>query len=88
MAIEKARHRIEKLLAYDEAVLKDPQSGRIYQRRQTVLYDLRIRGRVNILRFAERVGFTIKRKQRKLKELLQRYRGQPALAYRMEGITE
>jgi len=36
--------------------LKDPQSGRIYQRRQTVLYDLRIRGRVNILRFAERVA--------------------------------
>ena len=68
--------------------LKDPQSGRIYKRRQTVLYDLRIRGRVNILRFAEKVGFTIKRKQRKLKELLQRYRGQPALAYRIEGVTE
>ena len=37
------------------------------------MWDLAIYGRENILRFAEKVGFTIARKQAELMELVRRY---------------
>jgi len=54
-------------------LLKCPKTGKRYYRNSKVMWDLAIYGRENILRFAEKVGFTIARKQAELMELVRRY---------------
>jgi len=52
-----------------------PENGKVYRRNSEFGIFLAIYGKDNILRFAERVGFTIARKQAALMELVRRYRG-------------
>jgi len=54
-------------------LLKCPKTGKRYHRNSEVILDLAIYGRENILRFAEKVGFTIARKQSELTQLIRRY---------------
>ena len=48
-------------------------SGKVYQRNKDVCYVLLIYGKENILRFAENVGFAIKRKRLELQKLIRKY---------------
>ena len=51
-----------------------PRTSKLYRRNKDSMIRLAILGEENILRFAEKVGFTIARKQVKLMELVRRYR--------------
>ena len=52
-----------------------PRTGKVYRRNSEFIVRLVICGKDNILRFAERVGFTIARRRAALMELVRRYRG-------------
>ena len=52
-----------------------PRSGKLYRRNNEFIAYLAIYGEENILRFAEKVGFTIARKQVELMKLVRRYHG-------------
>jgi len=54
--------------------IRDPKSQKIYQRKRNIAYCLVISRRENIVKFAEKVGFRIKRKQKALESLLRRYK--------------
>jgi len=51
-----------------------PKTGKLYRRNSEFITYLAIYGEENILRFAERVGFTIARKRVELLKLVRRYR--------------
>ena len=51
-----------------------PRTGKLYRRSSRFVIHLAIYGEENILRFAERVGFTIARKQLELMKLVRKYR--------------
>jgi len=53
----------------------NPRTGKIYRRNNENRLFLAILGEENILKFAEKVGFTIVRKQVELMKLVGRYRG-------------
>jgi intein-encoded DNA endonuclease-like protein len=55
--------------------MKCPKTGKLYRRNSGSIMCLAIYGEENILRFAERVGFTIARKRAALMKLVRRYRG-------------
>jgi len=76
-----ARHLLQKLDVNSkiytwkqQLYVKDPKSKKIYQRKQNIAYCLVISRRENIVRFAKKVGFRIRRKQKALEGLLQKYR--------------
>ncbi len=51
-----------------------PRTGKLYRRSSRFVVRLTILGEENILRFAEKVGFTIARKQVELMKLVRKYR--------------
>ncbi|OYT66788.1 MAG: hypothetical protein B6U65_04770 [Candidatus Wolframiiraptor sp. EX4484-121] len=57
--------------------VKDPEGRKIYRRKQDVAYCLVISRRENIVKFAKKVGFRIRRKQKALEDLLQKYKSTP-----------
>ena len=78
--IELCKQLLEKIGVYcsihkrrQSKLLKCPKTGKRYHRNSEVILDLAIYGRENILRFAEKVGFTIARKQSELTQLIRRY---------------
>ncbi|MHA1632645.1 MAG: LAGLIDADG family homing endonuclease [Candidatus Freyarchaeota archaeon] len=52
-----------------------PRTGKLYRRSNRFVVHLTILGEKNILRVAEKVGFTIARKRAALMELVRKYRG-------------
>ena len=54
--------------------VKDPKSKKIYRRKRDIAYCLVISRRENIVRFAKKVGFRIRRKQKALENLLKKYK--------------
>jgi len=57
--------------------VKDPKSQKIYRRKQNIAHCLVISRWENIVRFAKKVGFKIRRKQKALKGLLRKYKSTP-----------
>ena len=57
--------------------VKDPEGRKIYRRKQDVAYCLVISRRESIVKFAKKVGFRIRRKQKALEDLLQKYKSTP-----------
>ena len=59
---------------HQNETLVDPRTGKLYRRNSEFITYLAIYGEENILRFAEKVGFTIARKRLELMKLVRRYR--------------
>jgi intein-encoded DNA endonuclease-like protein len=55
-------------------VFISPRAGKVYRRNSEFIMRLAIYGEGNILKFAEKAGFTIARKQAALMKLVRRYR--------------
>ena len=80
--IELCKQLLEKIGIYcsvhkrrQSELFKCPKTGKRYHRNSEAVLDLAIYGRENILRFAEKVGFTIARKRLELTRLIMRYKG-------------
>jgi len=76
-----AKHLLRKLginskiyTCKQQLYVKDPKSRKIYRRKQDIAYCLVISRRENIIRFTKKVGFRIRRKQKALESLLQKYK--------------
>jgi len=63
------------------SVISDPRSRKVYTRKYRTLYHLVISRRENIVKFARRIGFRIRRKQEALESLLRKYHSNAYLAH-------
>jgi len=54
-------------------VLISPSNSKVYHRNKLTLFRIAVHGKENIMKFAEKVGFTIARKRAELGRLLEKY---------------